>query len=102
MLFFGWGRKTRDFAPNDTTRLVVAYSFFHIWWAFTVAWSPKYFVAVPTEQGWGWAETTKEHATMLNGGITPDISAWWKFSLAGLAALGVFVAVVSAIFASLT
>ncbi len=99
MIIWGWGKKTKEFTIDQMRRIVVVYSYFHIMFAFTVAWGPKYILAQWTEQGWATSEIAKDEATILNQGVKPDIHWWWKWSLplvpAAFAVVGLFVALFS-------
>ncbi len=81
MIIWNWGKKRREVVVDERQRIVVVYSFFGLMFVLTVAWGAKYILAQWTEQGWATAPITKEQATMINHGITPDIHWWWKWSL---------------------
>ncbi len=97
MIFFGWGRKTKEFIIDDARRIIVAYSYAHVFFLFTAAWGRKFHLVQLGDQGWGASEISEPDATALNGGITPDIHWWWKWSLligvAGLIIIPVFASV---------
>ena len=98
MIIWGWGSKRKEVVIDPGRRIVVIYSYFHLMFVFTVAWGAKYILAQWTEQGWATSEITREAATALNSGITPDIHWWWKYSLLASVSLGISVGLLSVIF----
>ncbi len=99
MLFFGWGSKTKDFVVDERQRVVVAYTYVHIFFVLTVAWGRRFHHAQWTEAGWTVAEVSEPEARAINGGITADIHPWWKWSLLGFIALGIGWGAIAAVFA---
>lgn len=98
MIFFGWGTKKREFILENIGHLFVRYNFFHVMFVLTVAWSPAYILVRQGEQGWYSNTISKEEATRLNGGSTPDINVWWKYSLPGAIGFGVVASVIGSLF----
>lgn len=98
MIIWGWGSKRKEVIVDPSRRIVVIYSYFHLMFLFTVAWGAKYVLAQWTEQGWATSLITREDATLLNHGITPDINVWWKYSLPASVGLGILAGILGAIF----
>ena len=91
IIFFGWGKKGSEIALSPTQRLVMRYTYFHVFWFLTAAWSRTYQLATWTEQGWALEPLTAERADAFCGGVAPDVSAWKQYSLLGAASLWVVV-----------
>ena len=95
IIFFGWGKKGSEVALSPTQRLVLRYTYFHVFWFLTATWGRGYQVATWTEQGWALQPVTAAHADALCGGTAPDVSAWKQYSLIGAASLFVVVMALS-------
>ena len=91
IIFFGWGKKGSEIALSPTQRLVMRYTYFHVFWFLTAAWSRTYQLATWTEQGWALEPLTAERADAFCGGTAPDVSAWKQYSLLGAFSLWVVV-----------
>jgi len=95
VLFFGWGSKVKEFVLGPSHRIVVVGKYAHLMFLLTVVFGQKYILATATEQGWMQREITKEEATNLNQGFTPNLHWYWRFSLLGWIGLGVVFGLVS-------
>jgi len=93
MIIFGWGKKGREVPLNPTQRLVMRYTYIHVFWLLTAAWGRQYHLATLTEQGWALRPVDDSEAAMMCGGEPPELSPWKQYSLPGaLALLVVFTA----------
>lgn len=101
MIIFGYGSKKRDITIDPQTHLIVARSFFHVCFAFTVAWDRRFILARLTENGWATQEVDESQAAQLCGGQAPDIHPWWRFSLFALFVVPLAVILIAAAFGAM-
>ncbi len=83
MIIYGWGKKAQEVVIGPTARLVMTYTYVHVFWLLTIAWNRTYQLATWTEHGWALDALTPTQADNLCGGTAPDISAWKRYSLIG-------------------
>lgn len=84
MFFFGWGKRNITKAISEKEALVLNYSYFDIFFVFSVAFSYKYVLATLSEQGWHHKPITKEEVDALLKGEKFQPNWWWRYSLFGL------------------
>ena len=78
MIFFGWGKKSKEWELSDGTSLLCAWSYFHIFWL-PVALRRKWY-KVGKLRG-DEERLTIEQVKALFGGKLPSIGIWNRFGL---------------------
>jgi hypothetical protein len=99
IIFFGWGKKASEVLLGPTSRLLMVYSYVHVFWFLTAAWGRQYQLATWTEQGWAVRPVIADEAAALCGGAAPDVSDWKRYSLVGAFAFVVLLTTLSLSFA---
>jgi hypothetical protein len=97
MFIFGWGKRNISKAISEKKAVVLSYSYFSLFFVFTVTFRYRYNLATLAEEGWHHKAISDEEAAELMGGSKFVPHWWWRFSLAGLVALIVIIALISSI-----
>ena len=81
MIFFGWGRKSRNEQISPTQALVLSFGYFHLFWLFRVSFGLRYALATLTEQGWATRPLSDEEAAALDAPSRLTLHWWWRWGL---------------------
>lgn len=88
MIFFGWGRASKNVALSPEHAVALVYGYFHVFWLFRVSWPKEYVLATATPQGWASRPLSREEVE--RGGFAQHLQLhwWWRWGLlVGLGAL---------------
>ena len=81
MFFFGWGKRSKERRVSDKKSVILVYSYFDVFFVFSLAFSYHYQVATLRKEGWHVKDIPKEEATKLLGGEEFIPHWWWRFGL---------------------